>query len=119
LTLVAAGSCTITASQPGNASFAAAATASNTFAVVATAAQAGKVAYNLEVTSTYNSPASCFGCHGAPGSVANSALLTAAGNPQALSAAITNNVGFMGMLTGKYSTQQIADIAAYLATPGI
>jgi cytochrome c553 len=51
--------------------------------------------------------------------VASSAILSAANNPQKLSDAITNNVGFMGMLTGKYSAQQISDIAAYLATPGI
>lgn len=36
-----------------------------------------------------------------------------------LASAIQNNVGGMGALQGRYTQQQILDITAYLATPGI
>lgn len=117
LTLVAAGSCTVTASQAGSATVAAAATASSTFTVAsatAAAATAGKVAYNLNTGSL-----SCASCHGLPGSQTSSRLLLAAATPSMIPNAITNNVGGMGSLANKYTTQQLSDMAAYLATPNI
>ncbi len=110
LTLVAPGNCTVTAQQAGNANFAAAANVARTFAVnnpaVVNSAVNGKTLY-----------ASCSGCHGAAaGGGLN--VLAGANNPSVLQSAISSNMGGMGMfysLTG----QNLADIAAYLATPTI
>ena len=110
LTLLAAGNCTVTANQAGNASFAAAATVSRTFAVnspaVLTSAATGKTLY-----------ASCSGCHGAAASN-NMKVLAGANSPSTIQAAISGNMGGMGGLSS-LTSQNLADIAAYLATPNI
>jgi mono/diheme cytochrome c family protein len=108
------GTCTIAAIQAGDATWAAATTISNSFYVVASNAAVGKVAYNLVVNGQ-----SCAGCHGVPGSQPTSLILSAANADVVLNRAIINNVGGMGVLLNNYSAQQILDIAAYLATPGI
>ena len=115
LSLVAAGSCTVTASQPGNSTVAAAATASNSFlvapALMSGVAATGQVLYR----------GLCSGCHGVtPGVNLSRNILNAANTPSVISNAITQNIGNMGYLANPgYSTQQLADMAAYLATPGL
>jgi mono/diheme cytochrome c family protein len=109
-----AGTCTLAANQAGDATYAAAATVSNSFFVVADNAAAGKIAYNQLINGQ-----SCTSCHGVPGSQPSSLILSAANADVVLSSAITNNVGGMGVLNGLYTPQQLRDIAAYLATPGI
>lgn len=108
---VAAGNCTITANQAGNSSFAAAATVTRTFAVTspagATSAANGKALYASK---------NCGACHGAV--PANLNVLAGANNPTVIQNAITGNLGGMGQFSG-LSSQDLADIAAYLATPTI
>jgi mono/diheme cytochrome c family protein len=114
LNLLLPGTCTVSAIQPGDATYAAAATVSNSFYVVASNAAAGKTAYNLVISGQ-----SCASCHGVPGSQPTSLILSAANADVVLNSAILNNVGGMGVLSGRYTQQQILDITAYLATPGI
>lgn len=110
LTLVAAGNCTVTADQAGNASFAAAATVSRTFAVsnpaVLASAATGKTLYASN---------SCGMCHGTP--PATLKVLNGANSPSTIQSAISN----VGSMSGYSSltAQNLADIAAYLATPNI
>ena len=117
LTLVSAGSCTLTANQAGNTGYAAAAAIARTFTVspaavvVVTAAAAGKIAY------TSNSVMSCAVCHGMPPSTQK--VLNGANSASTILKAINSNAGGMGMYSGKLSTQQLSDMAAYLATPNI
>lgn len=110
LTLLAAGNCTITADQAGNSSFAAAATVTRSVAVtnpaVAPSATNGKALY----------ASNCGSCHGVP--PAGQTVLRGASNPTLIQGAITGNRGGMGMLSG-LTGQNLVDIAAYLATPGI
>ena len=110
LTLLAAGNCTVTANQAGNGSFAAAATVSRTFVVnspaALTSAATGKTLY-----------ASCSGCHGAAASNSMN-VLAGANSPSIIQTAISGNMGGMGGLSS-LTSQNLADIAAYLATPNI
>jgi mono/diheme cytochrome c family protein/cytochrome c556 len=110
LTPLAAGNCTITADQAGNASFAAAATVSRTFAVsnpaVLASAATGKTLYASN---------SCGMCHGTPPAALK--VLNGANNPTVIRSAI-NSVGSMSSYSG-LTDQNLADIAAYLATPNI
>jgi hypothetical protein len=115
LSLGVAGTCTLTASQSGDATWAGAPTVSNTFYVVAPGSAAGKTAYNRVVSNNL----SCVACHGIPGSSSSSKILTAANSDLVLSNSIINNIGGMGLLSGLYTPQEIIDIAAYLATPNI
>ncbi len=57
----------------------------------------------------------CVACHGQP---PDNASRKGANKPSDISAAIVANRGGMGMYAGKYSAQQLADLAAYLAGPG-
>ena len=111
LTPVAAGDCTVTANQAGNASFAAAATVTRTFAVTGAAATAsatnGKALYASK---------GCGGCHGTP--PANMNVLLGANSPSRIQSAISGNLGGMSQYSG-LTSQNLADIAAYLATPNI
>ena len=111
LTLLATGSCTVTASQAGSATVAVAATASRTFTVAPAAvlgvAVAGKALYANN---------SCSNCHGNPPSA--SKVLNGANAPAVILAAI-NTIGGMSAFIGKFTTQNLADLAAYLATPTI
>jgi mono/diheme cytochrome c family protein len=115
LTLVAPGSCTITANQAGNTGYAAAAAISRTFTVAAapvvTSAANGKVLY------TTNGVMSCGGCHGTPPST--NKVLSGASNPSRIANAISSDAGGMGMYAGKFTTQNLNDIAAYLAQPNL
>ena len=62
----------------------------------------------------------CASCHGA--SPANNVfgILAAANQPSVISAAFAANKGNMGTLfNGKFSTAEIADLAAYIGNPGV
>lgn len=122
LTLVAAGSCTVTANQAGNSVYSAATTVSYTFSVIAatstptptptptpvvTSAATGKTVY----------AATCATCHSAMPALNISKVLNGANSPNTILNAISSNKGGMKVLS--ISTQQASDIAAYLATPNI
>ncbi len=120
LTLVAAGSCTVTADQAGNSVYSAATTVSYTFSVIAatstptptptpvvTSAATGKTVY----------AAKCAMCHSAMPAQNFSQVLNGANSPNTILNAISSNKGGMKIIS--ISTQQASDIAAYLATPNI
>jgi D-mannonate dehydratase len=48
-----------------------------------------------------------------------SKVLKGANSANTILNAINSNVGGMGLLKGAYTTSQLNDMAAYLATPGI
>jgi len=108
LTPVAAGNCTVTADQGGDSVYAAAATVTRTVAVTDPAAVPsaanGKLLY-----------ARCSGCHG-PAVDNRFNVLAGANSPATIRAAINRNLGGMGSLSG-LGDPELADIAAYLATP--
>lgn len=110
LTFVAAGNCTVTATQAGNGTYAAAATVSRTIAVtnpsVAGSATNGKTLY----------ASNCGSCHGAAPSQMN--VLAGANNAAVIRSAINGNVGGMGTFS-RLTSQELADLAAYLATPAL
>jgi mono/diheme cytochrome c family protein len=58
-------------------------------------------------------------CHGANPAQNISKVLKGANSSSTILNAITNNVGGMSFLKGTIGATQAADIAAYLATPGI
>jgi mono/diheme cytochrome c family protein len=62
---------------------------------------------------------SCASCHTAvpANNVAN--VLKGANNASAIAAAIAGNKGGMGILSGKLTAAQLADIAAYLGQPNL
>ncbi|MGP1676329.1 MAG: c-type cytochrome [Burkholderiales bacterium] len=110
LTPVAAGNCTITANQAGDSSYAAAATVTRTVAVTNPAAVASAV--NGKALYASNG---CGGCHGAV--PANMNVLAGANNPTVIQNAISSISGMAGF--SGLTSQNLADIAAYLATPTI
>jgi mono/diheme cytochrome c family protein len=119
LSLVAAGACTVTANQPGSTNYEAATTAARTFTVAAAAtaevsATNGKVVYN----TAFNG-ASCASCHSTFPALNVSKVLKGANSASTILNAINGNTGGMGVLRNVYTTQQLNDMAAYLATPGI
>ena len=111
LTSLAAGDCTVTANQAGNSSFAAAATVTRTFAVTGAAGTAS--ASNGKALYASNG---CGSCHGTVPASMN--VLAGANNPSVIQSAISSNFGGMGKYSG-LTSQNLADIAAYLATPNI
>lgn len=74
-------------------------------------------AVNGKALYASNSVTSCAGCHGTTPSV--NKVLNGANNPTRILSAISGNTGGMNMYSGKLTTQNLADIAAYLATPNI
>lgn len=115
ITLVKAGSCSISARQAGNTSYAAAAPVVRTFTVLpapapvpVTSAANGKLVYSANT---------CAACHGMPPS--SQKVLNGANNPTRILNAINGNAGGMGMYIGRFTTQELNDMAAYLATPGL
>jgi len=108
----------LTANQAGNSGYAAAPQVSVGFTVTAaaggTSAANGKVLYNTVVSA----PFSCAFCHGSNPAANQSSILKGT-NYLSTQNAITNNKGSMGVLNGHFSTQDLKDIAAYLATPNI
>lgn len=112
LTPVAAGTCTITANQGGDATYAAAATVTRSVTVT------GGTTSTVSATNgkTLYASNSCGMCHGNPPSRSN--VGAGASNPTVIRNAITGNLGGMGMYSS-LTDAQLADIAAYLATPTI
>ena len=117
LTLVAPGTCTVTANQAGNTGYAAAAAISRTFTVAAAPVVVVTSAANGKLLYTSNSVMSCGGCHGMPPSLQK--VLNGANSPSTIANAISGNKGGMTMYTGKFTTQNLTDIAAYLAQPNL
>jgi len=111
LTSAAAGDCTVTANQAGNSSFAAAATVTRTFAVTGAAGTASATSGKALYASN-----NCGGCHGTVPASMN--VLAGANSPSVIQNAISGNLGGMGRYSG-LTSQNLADIAAYLATPNI
>ncbi|MEZ4364668.1 MAG: cytochrome c [Kofleriaceae bacterium] len=62
---------------------------------------------------------SCASCHTANPSANVSKVLKGANDASQIQQAITRNTGGMGVLNGRLSAAELADIAAYLATPNI
>ena len=115
ITLRKAGSCSISARQVGHVSYAAAPVVTRIFKVLAasvpvpvTSAANGKLIYSAN---------SCAACHGMPPSW--NKIGNGANNPSRILNAINNGAGGMDMYIGRFTTQQLNDMAAYLATPGI
>jgi mono/diheme cytochrome c family protein len=107
---VTAGNCAVTANQSGNANFAAAPMVTRTVIVASpagvTSAITGKALYASN---------SCGGCHGTPPSSLN--VLNGANNLTVIQNAITS-IGAMNRYAN-LTAQNLADIAAYLATPNL
>ena len=114
----------MTANQAGNASYAAAAAVSRTFTILAavpvvptptvSAAANGKILYN----QAFNGQ-SCASCHSIMPALNLNKVLKGANSAGTILNAINGNNGGMGVLKGAFSTPQLNDIAAYLATPNI
>lgn len=113
LTSVAAGTCTISADQSGNTTYAAAATVTRTVTVTAVAPTATTSATNGKTLYASNN---CSMCHGSPPASKN--VLAGANDPTLIRSAITGNLGNMGAYSS-LTDQDLKDIAAYLATPAI
>ncbi len=120
LTLVASGTCTITASQSGSSTYSAATPVSQSFTVAAGGISAanGKVLYN-QVGGTASKSCASVGCHTTRPAQNVNAVLNGANKPNVIAGAISNNTGQMGSLRGVFTSSQLADIAAYLATPNL
>ncbi|WP_161784324.1 choice-of-anchor D domain-containing protein [Aquabacterium sp. NJ1] len=74
----------------------------------------GKLLYNDDTRTFWND--SCASCHNANPARNVSFILNGANNPGAIQTAIDNNVGGMGEFKGKFTSSEVADMAAYLAT---
>lgn len=81
---------------------------------VVTSAANGKLLYN----TAFNGQ-SCASCHSPVPAYNVSKVLKGANSANTIQSAIDGNTGGMGALKGAISTQQLTDIAAYLATPSI
>jgi len=125
VTLVTAGTCTVLASQAGNTIFAAAPVQTVTFNVIdsnvtgtpvapPTTSTTGVIPVAATGKTLY---ARCAGCHG-PAAAGGLNVLNGANDALIILSAISGNVGGMGSLSN-LTNQNLADIAAYLATPNI
>jgi MYXO-CTERM domain-containing protein len=64
--------------------------------------------------------AQCSSCHGASPAANVSGILAAANNPAVISAAFARNAGGMGTLyNGKFSSADLADLAAFIGNPNV
>jgi mono/diheme cytochrome c family protein len=119
LKILTAGNCTLTASQPGNATFAAATGKTIAFSIIDPSAPVVTPVGLIPVASNgkvlYASQ--CNGCHG-PAAAGGSKVLNGANSAMTILWAINNNRGGMGSLTS-LTQQNMADIAAFLATPNM
>ena len=119
LKLLTAGNCTLTASQSGNTSFAAATSKTITFSIIDPSAPVVPPVGLIPVASTgkvlYASR--CSSCHG-PAAAGGSKVLNGASSAMTILWAINNNRGGMGGLS-ILTQQNLADIAAFLATPNM
>jgi mono/diheme cytochrome c family protein len=127
LKLVAAGNCTVTASQAGNTGYAAAPNQTVTFGVIDPNATSTPVTPPpaastptelIPVAATGKTLyAQCSGCHG-PAAAGGAKVLNGANSALTILNAITTNMGGMRSLSS-LTNQNLADLAAYLATPNI
>lgn len=118
LTLLVAGNCTLSASQVGNTIFAAAATKTVTFGITDPSAPVVAPVDVIPVAANGKALYShCSGCHGAA-AAGGSRVLHGANSALTIQSAIKSGMGGMGSLAS-LSLQNLADIAAYLATPNI
>jgi uncharacterized protein (TIGR03382 family) len=62
---------------------------------------------------------SCQACHGASPAANVSGILAAADKPSVISNAISTNKGGMGMFNGRFTTAEIADLAAFIGNPNV
>jgi mono/diheme cytochrome c family protein len=119
LHMLAAGGCTLTASQPGNASFAAAPGKTVAFSIIDPSAPVvtpvGVIPVAINGKALYASQ--CSGCHG-PAAAGGSKVLKGANSAITIQAAINSNRGGMSSLSS-LTQQNLADIAAFLATPNM
>jgi len=92
-------------------------TTTTTTTVAGPSAANGKVLYNDATIATMSM--SCANCHTTAPSANVSKVLNGANNATRIQTAIANNTGMMGIYSGKLSTSQLNDIAAYLVTPNI
>lgn len=121
LALVSAGTCSISASQAGNSSYAAASSLVRSFTVapvqtVVVSAANGKVLYN-QAAGQFGM--SCAACHSTAPARNISNVLRGANSATTILNAINANMGGMGMFRSTYTTAQLNDIAAYLASPNL
>jgi mono/diheme cytochrome c family protein len=63
--------------------------------------------------------ANCAACHGANPTTNGNKILNGANSAGTITGAISRNTGGMGFLSATIGATQAADLAAYLATPGI
>jgi len=63
--------------------------------------------------------ANCAACHGANPALNSNKILKGANSSATIESAISRNIGGMGFLSATIGAAQAADLAAYLATPGI
>lgn len=119
LKLLTAGNCTLTASQPGNASFAAATGKTITFSIIDPSAPVVPPVGVIPVASNGKTlyASQCSSCHG-PAAAGGSNVLTGANSAITILSAINRNLGRMGTLSS-LTQQNLADIAAFLATPNM
>ena len=119
LKLLTAGNCTLTASQSGNATFAAATDKTIAFSIIDPSASVVPPVGLIPVASNgkvlYASR--CSSCHG-PAAAGGSKVLNGANSAITILSAINNNRGGMGTLS-ILTQQNLADIAAFLATPNM
>ena len=121
LSLVSAGTCSISASQAGSSSYAAASPVVRSFTVapvqtVVVSAANGKVLYNQAAGQL---GMSCAACHSSAPARNISKVLRGANSATIILNAINGDVGGMGMFRSAYTTAQLNDIAAYLASPNL
>jgi len=128
LSLLTAGTCSVTASQAGNTGYAAAPVQVVNFSVTAptTAGTTPAATTPPSTTSTGLIPdavagkalyAQCSGCHGAA-AAGGLRVLNGTNSTITILNAITTNMGGMGSLS-TLTNQNLADLAAYLGTPTI
>ncbi|NIA53140.1 choice-of-anchor D domain-containing protein [Massilia sp. TW-1] len=75
---------------------------------------------NLYLNGPTGGGTSCATCHGTSPTANVNHILNGANNPGAISGAITANTGGMGTLfNGRFTTAEIADIAAFIGNPTV
>lgn len=75
---------------------------------------------SLYLNGPVSGGANCATCHSASPANNVSGILAGADNPSVISAAFARNAGNMGTLfNGKFSSSEIADLAAFIGNPGV
>ena len=74
---------------------------------------------SLYLNGSATGGAACANCHGASPANNVGGILAAANNPAVISSAITRNAGGMGILNGKFTSAELADLAAFIGNPSV